>query len=115
MKINDFKIIKRWNGIAWDIGLEHLGLPEKPGVNKLHGEVMECKEYYDALDGITYGWLLNEAEYWLSCYYESGNCRCDDRFIDSDCYKSWVSETGKLKRFINAVKKYDAAKYVIEW
>ena len=72
------------------------------------------KTYYDIEDGISVDWMLNEAEYWLSCYYESGNVRCDDRFYGEDEYKIWVSETGMLKRLIARLKKMDDC-MVVEW
>ena len=115
MKVLNPKIVKRWNGIMYDIGLEHEELPTFPGEELFHSEIIREKRYYNVLDGVTYGWMKREAEYWLSCYYERGHCRCDDRFIDEYEYKIWVSETGKLKRFIKALEKFDLAEYVIDW
>lgn len=103
--VTDPKIVKRWNGICYCIGLEHEELPSSPDDELWYSEIAEEKRYYNVEDGVTYGWFLKEAEYWLSCYYEEGHCRCDERFEDEECYKTWVSETGKLKRFIAAVKK----------
>lgn len=116
----DLKIIRRWNGIANTIGLEHEVLPTSPDDDLRYSEISQERKYYRVEEGVTYGWLKEEAEYWLSCYHEEGNCRCDDRFEDEDCYKTWVSETGKLKRFIAAVEKKieevgDADYVVIEW
>jgi hypothetical protein len=50
--------------------------------------------------------MVAEADYWLSCYYESGNVRNDFRFDSADDYKVWLSETGKLKRFIKAYEPF---------
>lgn len=50
--------------------------------------------------------MVAEADYLLSCYYEEGNCRCDDRHLSKEDYKIWVSETGMLKRFINAYEPF---------
>ena len=59
--------------------------------------------------------MLEEAEYWLSCYHESGNVRCDNRFGDSENYKIWVSETGILKRLITRLEKMENSMMVVEW
>lgn len=115
MKVLNPKIVKRWNGIMYDIGLEFMELPTFPGEELFHSEIIREKRYYNVLDGVTYGWMKREAEYWLSCYYERGHCRCDDRFGDPDYYKVWVSETGKLKRFIKALEKYEQTELVIDW
>ena len=58
--------------------------------------------------------MYSEASYWLSCYYESGNVRCDDRFIDEDNYKIWVSETGRLKRLIARLCKMED-EIIVNW
>lgn len=87
-------LVRRFDSVMMDIGCEHLVLGDGKS------EVYTRRKYYDVEDGITTDWMWSEATYWLSCYYESGNVRCDDRFIDKDCYKIWVSETGKLKRLI---------------
>lgn len=108
MKINNTKIVNRWNGIMNDIGLEYLTIGTKCS------ELEYQKKYYTIEDGITIGWMLKEARYWLSCYYESGNCRCDDRFESKHCYKIWVSETGRLKRLIAALEKMKN-ELVVEW
>ena len=109
------KIVKRWNDIMWTIGLEHEELPTSPDDDLFYGEMANNRKYYGIEDGVTYGYLKDELKYWLSCYYESGNCRCDDRFESEDDYKIWVSETGKLKRFIKALEKYDDFDMVIMW
>lgn len=94
MTINNKKLVNRWNSVMNDIGCEHMTIGEALSELEVH------KDYYDVVDGISASWMLKEAKYWLSCYYEDGNVRCDDRFYDKDCYKIWVSETGKLKRLI---------------
>jgi hypothetical protein len=118
--VTDPKIVKRWNGIAMTIGLEHEVLPTSPDDEVYGSEISDERKYYGIAEGVTYDWFKREAEYWLSCYYEVGHCRCDERFEDEECYKTWVSETGKLKRFIAAVKKKikeigDEDYVVIEW
>lgn len=109
MKINNLKIVKRWNSVMNDIGCEYLTIDTRLS------ELEDRKEYYSVEDGISIEWMLKEAQYWLSCYYESGNVRCDDRFIDEDNYKIWVSETGKLKRLITLLDSMEKSWKVVEW
>ena len=94
MKIINPKLVRRWNGVMNDICCEHITI----GTDL--SELEHHKAYYDIADGITVRWMREEAEYWLSCYYESGHCRCDDRFDGPEEYATWKSETGKLKRLI---------------
>ena len=54
-------------------------------------------------EGTKREFTVEEAEYLLSCYYEPGHCRYEDRHENRSRY---VSETGKLKRFIAAYKKF---------
>ena len=105
MKINNQKIVNRWDKVMNNIGCEHIMIP---------GELESKREYYSVEDGVTVAWMLEEAKYWLSCYYEEGNCRCDDRFIDEYCYKDWVSETGMLKRLVAFLEKQEP-QTVVEW
>ena len=90
------------------IGCEHITIDIELS------ELEDKKTYYDVEDGISVDWMLNEAKYWLSCYYESGNVRCDDRFRGEDEYKIWVSETGMLKRLIARLEKMDDS-MIVEW
>ena len=108
MVINDPKIVKRWDSVMNSIGCEYLM------INDCLSELEHHKKYYDIEEGISVDWMWNEASYWLSCYYESGNCRCDDRFYSSDCYKIWLSETGKLKRLVALLEKMEDI-IVVEW
>lgn len=108
MKINNQKIVSRWNGVMNDIGCEHIT------INTSLSELEDHKDYYGLPNGIFVDWMIHEAKYWLSCYYESGNVRCDDRFCGEDCYKIWVSETGKLKRLIAKLQSMEDS-MVVEW
>ena len=108
MKIHDQKLVNRWNGIMNDLGLEYLT------INTDLSELERHKTYYKIDKGISTIWMLKEAKYWLSCYYEPGHCRCDDRFEGPEEYKIWVSETGKLKRFITHLEK-TGNKIVVTW
>lgn len=108
MKILNQKLLNRWNNTMNSIGCEHLS------INTTLSEVDCEKEYYGVKNGIKTSWMLKEARYWLSCYYETGNCRCDDRFEGVEAYKIWVSETGKLKRLIATLEKMNDI-LVVEW
>lgn len=109
MKIYNQKIVTRWNNVMNSIYCEHLTIGEKLSELESH------KEYYNLENGISIGWMLEEAKYWLSCYHEEGNVRCDDRFIDKENYAIWVSETGKLKRLIARLEEMEESWKVAEW
>lgn len=109
MKINNQKLVNRWNNLMNNICLEYLT------INTAQSVLENEKHYYNIEDGITASWMLKESKYWLSCYYESGHCRCDDRFEGEQEYKTWVSETGRLKRLIATLEKMDKDTLVVEW
>ena len=109
MKIYNQKIVTRWNDVMDDIGCEHVTIGTKLSELERH------TTYYGVENGISVGWMLEEAKYWLSCYYEEGNVRCDDRFYDKESYKIWVSETGKLKRLIARLEEMEKSWKVAEW
>lgn len=109
MKICNQKIVTRWNDVMNCICCEHLT------INTKLSELESHKGYYGLENGISIGWMLEEAKYWLSCYYEEGNVRCDDRFIDKENYKIWVAETGKLKRLIARLEAMEESWKVAEW
>ena len=108
MTIKNQEIVNRWNSVMNSIGCEHVTIGDDLS------ELENHKEYYDIVEGITVDWMLSEASYWLSCYHESGNVRCDDRFIDEDNYKIWLSESGKLKRLVARLEKMEDAT-IVEW
>lgn len=108
MKINNQKLVNRWNDLVNDICLEYLA------IGTTLSEIETNKQYYGTEEGITVAWMLKEAKYWLSCYYESGHCRCDDRYEGKEEYKTWVSETGRLKRLIATLEKMKNS-LVVEW
>ena len=109
MKVNDKKLVTRWNNLMDSICCEYLA------IGTSQSELERCKSYYNIEEGVTVAWMLKEAKYWMSCYYESGNCRCDDRFEGEAEYKTWVSETGRLKRLIATLEKMDKDTLVAEW
>lgn len=83
--------LKRYNDIMYDICCEHSSI----GTN-----LAESTESWNLRD------MVAECDYMLSCYYESGNVRCDDRFLGPEAYKEWRHETGILRRFIETYKPY---------
>lgn len=109
MMTSEMKIVNRWNSVMNYVGCEHITIDTRLS------ELADHKEYYSIEDGITIGWMLKEARYWLSCYYEEGNVRCDDKHYDADSYKAWLSETGKLKRLIARLEKMDENEVVVKW
>lgn len=46
--------------------------------------------------------LLHEAEYILGTYYEGGHMNEELKY---ECPKAWYSDTSRLKRLINTLKK----------
>lgn len=107
MKKNIESIAKRFDKVMDSIGCEHLCITDE------NSEVLSRREAY-GIDHITIKWMRKEAEYWLSCYYDEDNCRCNERHDSPEDYKIWVSETGKLKRLIKALEQYDEEIVVVE-
>lgn len=85
--LNMEKAITRYNRIMMNLCWEH---------KTINTNYSEDTEGWNIRD------LVAEADFLLSCYYEEGNVRCDDRLDSKEAYDLWISETGKLKRFINA-------------
>lgn len=108
MVINNQTLVKRWNNLMNDLCLEYLT------IGTTLSEIESDKKYYGTENGITVSWMLKEAKYWLSCYYETGHCRCDDRYLGKEEYKEWVSETGRLKRLISSLEKMEDD-LVVKW
>ena len=106
MKVNNAQIVTRWDSVMNCIGCEHLT------ISGSLSEIASDKKYYCVENGITVDWLKNEAKYWLSCYYEEGNVRCDDKQED---YSTWLSETGKLKRLISRLETLESDTIIVEW
>lgn len=79
---------------------------------KRYNDIMMCLAYEHNTIGTdfsesTEGWNLRdmvaECDYTLSTYYESGHANTEMKEED---FKTWKSETGKLKRFIEAYKPF---------
>lgn len=84
--------VKRYNGIMFDLALEHMTIGTK---------------FSEDTDDFGIAEMVSECEYWLGTYYESGHLRGDMRFSnDPEERKQWRSEKGKLERFINTYSKY---------
>ena len=89
MTIHNQKLVNRWNSVMNDVGCEHLTIGTR------FSDLEDRKDGYDVVDGISVDWMYEEAGYWLACYYEEGNVRCDDRFNDKDSYmaiRKWQAE-----------------------
>ncbi len=106
MKINNEKLVKRWNDVMEYICVEY------NTIGTSLSELDRDKKYYGTENGITIDWMLNEAEYWYSCYFEEGHCRCDDKHED---YATWRAESGRLQRLITLLEKHDRDELVVEW
>lgn len=89
--LNMKSALKRYNDIMYDVGYEH---------STIGTSLSENTENWNLRD------MVAEADYVLSCYYEPGHARCEDRHLGKEEYKIWVSETGKLKRFIKAYEPF---------
>ena len=90
-KLDMNKAINRYNNILMDCAWEHKTIGTR---------FSEDTENWTLAD------MVAECEYLLSCYYESGHTRYEDRLDSKEDYATWLSETGKLKRFINAYKQF---------
>lgn len=84
------KAIARYNDIMTCIGYDHVTIGTSLSENT---------------DGWNIRDMVAECDYWLSTYYEGGHCNEEMRH-DEYYLKIWRSETGKLKRFINAYKPF---------
>lgn len=90
--LNLEKAIKRYNDIMMGIGYEH---------NTISTHFSENTENWNLRD------LVSEAQYTLDCYYEDGHSNAELRYSDDEYErKLWRSETGKLKRFIDAYEPF---------
>lgn len=88
--LNIQSAIKRYNNIMESLGYEH---------NTIGTEFSESTEGWNLRD------MVAECDYVLSTYYESGHANADMKKED---YNVWRSETGKLKRFIEAYRPFVA-------
>lgn len=91
-KLNIESATKRYNTIMEVLGYEH---------NTIGTKFSENTEGWNIRD------MVAECDYALSCYYEPGHANNDMRYSDEpEERKMWKSETGKLKRFIEAYKPF---------
>lgn len=90
--LNMESAIKRYNDIMFSLALEHMTIGT---------------DYSEDTEGFGIREMVEECEYWLSTYYESGHARADMRYSDDpEERKAWRSEKGKLERFINTYSKF---------
>lgn len=86
--VNINRAIKRYNDIMTYLSYEH---------NTIETDFSEGTEGWNLRD------MVAECDYILSTYYESGHANAE---IKEENYKEWKSQTGKLKRFIEAYKPF---------
>ena len=90
--LNMKKAIERYNDLMMRLCYEHVTIGTR---------FSEGTEDWNIRD------MVAEADYVLSCYYEEGHCNGDMRYSDDEEErKLWRSETGRLKRFINAYEPF---------
>lgn len=88
--MNMEKIIERYNNMMFALCLEHVTIGT---------------EYSEDTEGWNLRDMVAEADYWLGIYNEAGTASGDMRYSDDpDERKAWRSESGKLRRFIDAYK-----------
>ena len=102
------KLCKRFDDVMDYVGLEHLETMNDSS------EIYRERRYYGIEKGITLQWILDEAEFWLSCYYEPGNVRTDDKHEGPEGYREWRAESGRLKRLADAIRKYGNLQVCVE-
>lgn len=91
-KLNMKTAINRYNDIMETIGYEH---------NTIGTSLSERTDNWNLRD------MVAECDYTLSTYYEDGHCNGDLRYSEDEKErKMWRSETGRLKRFINAYEPF---------
>lgn len=83
-------VIKRYNKIMEAIGAEH----------KTIGTALS-----EETESFSLKEMVEECEFWYSCYFEKGNVREAMRRSEyDDEVSAWWSESRKLKRFIDKFK-----------
>ena len=85
--------LRKYNEIMSILCLEH---------NTIGEELSEGTENWNLRD------MVAECDYTLSTYYEGGHCNCDMKEDGPEGRKAWISETGRLKRFIAHWEPYIA-------
>lgn len=90
--LNMEKAIERYNDLMFSLCYEHNTIGTS---------------YSESTDGWNLRDMVAETDYVLSCYFESGHINADMRYSDDEEErKAWLSETGRLKRFIEAYKPF---------
>lgn len=90
----DKKIIKRWNGLMYDLCREHLTIGTK---------FSEHTENWNLRD------MVSEAQYTLDVYNSEDSIYWEDAHDSAqpgrEWYMEWYKEKKKLERFINRYKE----------
>lgn len=102
--MKDEAILKRWNNVMKNIGVEYRIIP----VDEISIRFSQLDKY-DFPNGITIDWMIREAKYWRSCYDEPGNVRHDD------CGPYKYQEMGYLDRMIARFQKEDGNRVVYKF
>lgn len=89
--LNIEKAIQRYNDIMESIGYEH---------NTIGTRFSEDTENWNIRD------MVAECDYALSTYYEEGHANEELRHLGDEDKKMWLSETGRLKRFIKTYEPF---------
>lgn len=87
--LNMSKAIQRYNDIMETVGYEHSTIGTKWSENTENWNIRD---------------MVSECSYVLGTYYEEGHSNEELRHIGEK--KMWLSETGKLKRFIKTYEKF---------
>lgn len=87
--LNMEKAVQRYNSIMLSVGYEH---------STIGTDFSENTETWNIRD------MVSECAYVLGTYYEVGHCNEELRHVGE--YKTWLSVTGKLKRFIKTYEKF---------
>lgn len=88
LNLNINKVIKRYNDLMFTLSREH---------STINTSFSESTEGWNLRD------MVAECDYVLSTYYESG---CINAEMKEEDFKTWKSETEKLKRFIKVYELY---------
>lgn len=98
-------IIRRWNKVMCDIGVEYNTIDTK------FSELGTNPEFAGIVNReITIDWMDKEACYWRGCYDECGNVRSERD--TPEARKIWKSESCKLDRLIAMLEKEDLDRVV---
>ena len=90
-QFNFEKAVARYNALMEFLGREHLTIGTR---------LSEDTDNWNIRD------MVAEADYQLSTYEEDGHYNSEIKYGSAEERKIWKSETGRLRRFINAYLPY---------